>query len=109
MWNSSKYTLIKTGNVQFSNTQNSLFVFLAHGLISNTCKLPEADVSDPSTGKKYILSQDLKLLLQTKTQQNKKQNCWFRSITDSNYVEAFIQAVNPTEQNHFHLPLKQRF
>lgn len=52
MWNSSKYTLIKTGNVQFSNSQNSLFGFLAHGLISNTCILPEADVSNPSTGQK---------------------------------------------------------
>ena len=31
--------------------QNSVSGFWAPGLISDTCKLPEADISDPTTGK----------------------------------------------------------
>lgn len=70
--------------------------------LHNICKLPEADVSDPPTGKKKKNDVPrLEVVLIAKAQQNKDQNsAGLGLLWTLNYGEASIQAVDPTEQNH---------
>lgn len=73
-------------------------------VIKWTRKLPQADVSVTSTGQKIHFPQDLKLFLGTQTEHNTKVCClgvWW------DFSDALAEDVNPTDENHFHLPMKQ--
>lgn len=73
-------------------------------VIKWTRKLPQADVSVTSTGQKIHFPQDLKLFLGTQTEHNTKVCClgvWW------DFSDALAEDVNPTDENHFHPPLKQ--